>query len=170
MKLTIPALLSLLICCLIPVAAADSYTLYLVRHAEKAETNHSDRDPPLSACGQARAAWLAQYFADIPLARIYSSAYQRTEQTVAPLASARHITISTYNARDLPALAAQLHTAGQNALVAGHSNTTPQLAALLSAEPAEPMTEQEYGRIYKIVLHEGAATLQVLQQAFDCGN
>ena len=46
-------------------------------------------------------------------------------------------------------------------LVVGHSNTTPQLAELLGAEPGDPIVEKtEYDRLYVINLDTGEGTIQ----------
>ena len=59
-------------------------TIYLVRHAEKQDDS---KDPALSECGQKRAQALAALFADIPLAAVYATPYQRTQQTAAAVAN-----------------------------------------------------------------------------------
>lgn len=71
-------------------------TWYIVRHAEKEAGDFyhpglPHPDQPLSRQGQQSAGKLADYFAEKPLQAIYISAYQRTGQTVVPLARQRRL-------------------------------------------------------------------------------
>ena len=66
-------------------------TFYIVRHADKERGNHYNaelhiQDNPISQKGQEQAQKLVAYFADKGISRIYVSAYQRTMQTITPLA------------------------------------------------------------------------------------
>jgi broad specificity phosphatase PhoE len=70
--------------------------LYFLRHADKERGDfynphlrHQDR--PLSAKGRQDAQKLVGYFADKKLAAIYVSGYQRTRQTIEPLAERLHL-------------------------------------------------------------------------------
>src|SRR5258708_15506218 len=67
---------------------ANSTTVIVIRHAEKAAVSESD--PPLSAAGEARAALLARVLRDTPgpgpLDAIYISSALRNPLTAAPLA------------------------------------------------------------------------------------
>jgi len=141
------------------VQAADIQQLYLVRHAEKADTS---KDPALSACGQAQAAALATLLQGVPLPVLYHSGYQRTKQTAAAsLQDGRRL--QQYDAKELPALAKVLQSTGENVLVVGHSNTTPQLATLLSKLAAPELGEQDYGRVYQLSRSGELWSLQILQ-------
>ena len=57
---------------------------------------------------------------------------------------------------------------GENALVVGHSNSTPVLAGLLVGERLEPIDESIYNRIYQVVINKETGRLQVLHSVFDC--
>lgn len=139
--------------------ASDIQQFYLVRHAEKADLS---KDPVLSACGQAQARALATLLQDVNLPLLYHSGYQRTLQTAtANLKAGRQL--QQYDAKDLPALAAQLRKSSTNALVVGHSNTTPQLATLLSQLAAPALNEHDYGRIYQLTRAGEEWSLQILQ-------
>lgn len=69
-------------------------SLYLVRHGRTAY-NREGRvqgrriDAPLDALGRAQAARLAERFADVPLAAVYTSVLRRTAETAAPLLARR---------------------------------------------------------------------------------
>jgi broad specificity phosphatase PhoE len=66
-------------------------TFYILRHADKEWGNHFNpklrhQDEPITPKGLEQAQKLIPYFADKDISRIYVSAYQRTAQTIAPLA------------------------------------------------------------------------------------
>src|SRR5687767_4814601 len=122
--------LALAICALhIPVSAN---TIYLTRHAEKASTG---TDPVLTSEGQVRANNIAATLKDAQVKHIYSTAYQRTRQTAQPLASYLSLPVTTYDGAQLPTFAQQLRALPDNALVVGHSDTTPELIRQLGGDP-----------------------------------
>ena len=57
-------------------AADDSFTLYLVRHAEKQQDG--SRDPELTDIGNQRSVKLASWFSDKNIKDVWSSDYKRT--------------------------------------------------------------------------------------------
>ena len=138
-----------------------SYTVYLVRHAEK--TGETE-DPGLAPAGAERAERLAAWARGRDIARVYSSDYRRTRDTATPIAEAIAAPLETYDPRGLEALASRLAERGESALVVGHSNTTPQLAALLCGCEAPPMDESVYDRVYVVRVSSGRASLSVRTQ------
>lgn len=136
---------AVLIACVSKPAELDA-VYYLVRHAEKTTEKP---DPGLTAEGQQRAQDLADRLSDIKLTAIYSSDYIRTRDTAAPIAAEQGIEVTLYDARDLEGLAKTLLAQKGEILVVGHSNTTPQLSALLGGVSGEPIIEAtEYNRLY----------------------
>jgi len=105
------------------------YTLYLVRHAEK-QTDGSD-DPALNDIGRNRSEQLATWFEEKDIKLVWSSDYRRSRDTAGPLISGLGLELNLYDPRDLPSLTKTLLDNRSNALVVGHSNTTPELARLL---------------------------------------
>lgn len=143
------ALLMLAGCASAPEQAAAGFIV--VRHAEKAADG--SRDPALSAAGQARAQALARRLQDARLVAVYATPYRRTQQTVQPTAASHALHVTTYDA-NLPAseFVAQLrraHPAG-GVLVAGHSNTAPQIASQLCGCDVAPLADDAYGDLYRI--------------------
>lgn len=136
-------------------------TIFLVRHAEKLTGD----DPALTLAGVARADALADLLIDAKIERIHSSDYQRTRQTAAPLADRLGLTVELYDARDLPAIAAQLKADGGRHLVVGHSNTTGALTEILGGDGSTPITEAtEYDRLYVVTTGaHGDATSTLLR-------
>ncbi|WP_394176084.1 SixA phosphatase family protein [Thalassotalea litorea] len=142
-----------------------SYTIYLIRHAEKQK--RAD-DPPLTECGHLRAKKFAEDFSATPLLAIYSSDYHRTQQTAAPVASQKNLTIQSYNPAQLQDIANRLLDQRQTALVVGHSNTTAVLAGILSSQHLTEFSETEYDRIYKVEISNQQQKLTLTRQAFNC--
>ena len=98
--------------------------LFLVRHAEKVDNS---KDAALSAAGEARAKSLADKLGDAGITSIFTSEYQRTRNTAAPLAAKLGVKPEVHKADDTKGLVALLHKT-QRALVVGHSNTLPEIA------------------------------------------
>ncbi len=134
--------------CLAACTPQPDATYYLVRHAEKVL---DVQDPPLTEDGTARADALAERLGSVDLTQIYSTDYKRTQATAAPAAKEQELSITSYDPSDLEGFAAVLKNQTGNILVVGHSNTTPDLAKYLGAEPGAPIVEDtEYDRLYVI--------------------
>lgn len=131
---------------------ADAATLYLVRHAEK----EAGSDPGLTAAGARRATDLALLLRDAGIRHVFSSGFRRTRETAAPLAAALGLEVRGYDPADLAALAETLRDLDGDALVVGHSDTTPALVRLLGGT-AEPLPEWQYDRVYQLRLGAGDA-------------
>ncbi|MBX2896120.1 MAG: histidine phosphatase family protein [Cyclobacteriaceae bacterium] len=108
-------------------------TVILVRHAEK-ETD-DPKDPELSESGKQRAQRLAEVLKEIKVDAIYSTPYKRTRYTVAPLAEAKGLSVSTYDPSKKEEIDQLLQKfAGGTIVVAGHSNTVPDFANYLTGK------------------------------------
>lgn len=135
--------------------ASKTTTVILVRHAERAP---GAPDPPLSAAGQQRAAVLADVVADAGITNIYVTQFVRTQQTVAPTASAIGITPTIIPVTGTPQqhaaqVAARVREENRNAatLVCSHSNIVHLIAAELGATDVTPVSETEFDRLIVIV-------------------
>lgn len=161
-----PVLLLLILTCCIACSHTNQpdsqYSLYLVRHAEKQADG--SKDPDLTAQGKQRAEKLAAWLADKNIANVWSSDYQRTRHTAKPSLTKQGLELTLYDPRDLPALAGKLRDRQNNAVVVGHSNTTPQLAGLLCDCEVAEMDELEYDMLFVVSVTDGEATLDVLNQ------
>lgn len=106
-------------------------TFLLVRHAEATKTT-TDPDPELTAIGRTRALALQHTLSQVNLAGILSTNFKRTKQTVQPTADAKSLTINQYDASyQSQNIDNWIKTyKGKTALIAGHSNTIPNLANL----------------------------------------
>ena len=112
--------------------AEPARTIVFVRHAEKAS---DDRDAKLSEAGHARARCLAQVLRDAAITHAFTTEFERTQQTLAPLLVGRSLSPTVISADGHDAWIAGLRElpVGSIAVVAGHSNTLPALLADLGA-------------------------------------
>jgi phosphohistidine phosphatase SixA len=131
--------------------------VYAIRHMEK-ETTPGVQDPELTDVGAARAETLATFLADVDLAGAYSTPYNRTMQTLEPVAAAKGLEIdTTWDGRTQ--LAAHILATHDNEIViaSGHSNTVPDLIAGLGATPPT-IAEDSYGELWVVTVQDGMAT------------
>ena len=99
-------------------------TLILVRHAEKA--NDGSKDPALTENGLARAEELVRILKETKIDAIYSTPFVRTMATVQPLATAKGLSIVTYEPMKGEEMDRVLEKHnGETIVISGHSNTTP---------------------------------------------
>jgi broad specificity phosphatase PhoE len=159
-------LLILLGFCFISNAAAndkyDSYTLYLIRHAEKQQ--NGSRDPVLTEAGKKRSNQLAHWFQSKDIKDIWSSDYKRTRDTAKPLLAELGLESSIYDPGNQAVLVEQLLHKQHNALIIGHSNTIPELARLLCGCFIEDMQETEHDRLIVVSIVGTNTQIKTLQQ------
>ncbi|VAW33493.1 hypothetical protein MNBD_GAMMA01-1078 [hydrothermal vent metagenome] len=127
-------------------------TIYLVRHAEKI-TTQDITDPELTAIGHFRAQNIAKQLSAAGITQIFSTNYKRTMQTAKPLADMLAIDIQYYNPDKLAEFANKLQTMNAVILIVGHSNTTPELTALLSKQKIAKINKNEYDNLYQVIIH-----------------
>lgn len=123
-------------------------TFYLIRHAEK----QLGDDPPLTQQGEQRAQRIAHLLSTAEIEVIYSTNYLRTKATAKPIAEIKNLPVITYDAGELENFAQQLLKENKNAVIVGHSNTTPDLVRLMSQQVVPDMDEATYHLIYQVVV------------------
>ncbi len=140
-------------------AIAQKKTIILVRHAEKASATADDKtgDVDLSSEGRDRALRFAQVAKRFRPGEIFATAYRRTRQTVEPIAKIRGKEIQTYDpAKQSELIDLILRGKTKRFVIAGHSNTVPLLANLLTKkELFKQLADTEYGVIYVIRIKDG---------------
>lgn len=141
---------SLILSVLVATATAQS-TIFIIRHAEKADAS---TDSDLSEPGRARAEALATMLKDKNITTIYATEFKRTQQTAAPLAQALGITVTTIPSKDKDALVAKLRALNSNVLVVGHGNTIPDLVKALGISEPINIGENDYDNLFEIELGE----------------
>jgi 2,3-bisphosphoglycerate-dependent phosphoglycerate mutase len=142
----------------------ETTTIILVRHAEKIK---DQQDPNLTKEGKLRAEKLKDILSTISLNSIYSSDYNRTQQTAKPTSNTQRVEITSYDPRALNEFGNMLlqKKAGENILVVGHSNTTPVLLNYFMKEKVvESISESDYGNLYIVnINHQGNAKSLLLK-------
>ena len=137
--------------------------VYLFRHAEKQIIKGED-NPELTRAGFSRSNVLAQAMADITPGLIYSSEYTRTQQTVAPLAKQWGSDIIIKTAKDPEAqVEAALSNCNKHVIIAGHSNTIPNLISLFGVMEEIAIEDNQYGDLFIIEWENAKPKLRVEQ-------
>jgi broad specificity phosphatase PhoE len=131
--------------CLIPLlpgAAVQTTTVYVVRHAEKADNTVN---PP-------RAQELARVLGDDEIDAIFVTSFIRTQQTGAPVAAANGIQVEQYPAGNAQSVVDTILAdhVGDRVLVVGHSNTVDDIAAGLGAGGLSDLGEDQFDRLFVI--------------------
>ncbi|UJF20641.1 phosphoglycerate mutase family protein [Shewanella sp. OMA3-2] len=131
-----------------PLLVPQKWTFILVRHGEKQVGD----DPQLNPQGVQRAERLAKMLEHIPLNKVYSTNYQRTQLTAKPTAANHNLPITSYNPDNLEVFSEQLLMHPGNYLIVGHSNTTALLADKLNQTLAHSHQEhsEDFDRLYLI--------------------
>ena len=138
-------------------------TVILVRHGEKAGPSG---DVPLSEAGIARANELARVLEGVKIDAIYSTPFERTRKTVAPIAEKLGVKVNeiasgkTY-VEDMVKVIREKHE-GETVLISGHSNTTPEVIRALGATVPD-MPDSTYDDLFIVTLVKGAAKLTPLR-------
>lgn len=125
-------------------------TIYLIRHAEKADLSSN---PELSDAGIKRAKNWAAYFEKIPIDLFYTTMYKRTQQTCSAIAATKQKDIIFYkpDAMDLKKVIAE--NQGKTLLIVAHSNTIPNyINKLLDTAKYADIPESEFGNLYRITV------------------
>ena len=126
---------------------------YLIRHAEKDRTNTTNKNPNLNSDGVIRAEKWAKHFENIVLDAVYSTDYNRTQQTAAPTAKSKGLIIQSYNPSKMYDSIFKKNTKGKTVLVVGHSNTTPVFAnTILGQKKYKNMADNDNASLYIVTL------------------
>ena len=127
-------------------------TIIVVRHAEKEVS--TSRDPDLSPKGKERVAALEQMLREVSIDQFFSTPYKRTRKTITSLAEKRGKKVLEYDPSAQEAFAAGLKNhEGQTILVAGHSNTVPQLLNyFVGADRFKDLSEDEYDNLFIVTI------------------
>ena len=137
--------------------------VYLFRHAEKQIIKGED-NPELTKAGFVRSNALAEAMTDITAGLIYSSEYARTQQTVAPLAKQWGSDIIIKTAKNPEAqIEAALSNCNQHVIIAGHSNTIPNLISLFGVMEEIAIEDNQYGDLYIIEWENAKPKLRIEQ-------
>ncbi len=141
-----------LVCAFAATATAGAQTIFLVRHAERADAGGvAQVNPGLSKDGHERAAALANTLQDAKVSAIYVTEFRRTQETAQPLAEKIGVQATIIPAKEVTALIAKLKNTAGNVLIIGHSNTLPEIVKALGVSTPITIGEQEYDNLFVIV-------------------
>ena len=157
---------SLLLVLLTAANAAAQSTVFVVRHAERADAGTAaakmtGADPDLSAAGHTRAASLAAALKDARLTAIFTSEYKRTHQTAEPLAKAAGLSLTQVPSKDVKTLVDKVSSAAGTVLVVGHSNTIPELLNGLGVPDTITIGESDFDNLFIVVLGAKPALIRL---------
>ena len=130
-------------------AAADPAMVYVTRHAEKMS---DAKDPNLTPQGQARARALAAILKKVGIKHIFSTATLRTQQTAQPLAQQAGVAVQSYDPGQPAIVVEKIKALAGPTLLVGHSNTVPDLVKLLGGAPGGPIADDEFDRLYQLII------------------
>lgn len=140
----------------------NTTTYYLIRHAEKDRSNPENSNPNLNEQGVERAKNWASYFDSIPLAKVYATNYNRTQQTASYTAESKSLSVESYDPTQLYTPAFQFDTSGKHVLVVGHSNTTPQFVnAIIGEQVYTDIDDSVNSMLYVVKVRDGKAEVDV---------
>lgn len=142
-----------------PASVFAQKLVFVVRHAERADAGmQAQRDPALSAAGEARAQKLAAMLADAGVKDIFATEFKRTQDTAKPLAAKTGVAVEQVGSTDTAQLIAKIKLHPDDVvLVVGHSNTVPAiLKALAGVDVA--ISENEYDNLFVVVPATGTMT------------
>jgi phosphohistidine phosphatase SixA len=128
---------------------------YFIRHAEKDLTTKDD--PQLTMEGLERASFWGEFFQRKAIDQFYTTKYMRTFQTIIPIVHHYKKSPETYKVDGDSLFTPDFwkKTYGHNAVVVGHSNTTPVFAnEILRSEKYPDINEKQYGNLYHIEIDE----------------
>lgn len=137
----------------------------LVRHTEKGTDDPND--PSLTPAGVKRAEDLARMLSEAGVTHLFASEYRRARNTLTPLASRLDLEVREVPAGNPEEQVAAIRglPAGSVAVVAGHSNTVPNLVRLLGGKVSGlvdtghgPMIDDDaHDRMFLLILPPGGS-------------
>jgi broad specificity phosphatase PhoE len=141
---------------LVATTAFAQGSIFLVRHAERADTAGGGApmmaaDPSLSDAGRQRAESLATLLKDAGITAIYATEFKRTQETAAPLAKALGLAVTTVPTKDTAGLIQKLKGATGNVLVVGHSTTVPEIVKALGVTSPVKIDDNEYDNLLIVI-------------------
>ena len=149
---------------IVPQEEFKPITVYLVRHAERADEPR--QDPPLTEKGSARSQDLARILANANVKAIFTSQFLRTKQTAEALAKQTNVPVTSISLSLNPSnsrmiseqstaeVANQiLERGGESVLVIGHSNSIPDVIKMLGGDVTPVIDEKKYDDLFVVTVY-----------------
>lgn len=138
-------------------------TYYLVRHAEKDRTNPQDKNPNLNSEGLMRAENWKTILSNISFDLVYTTNFNRTQQTALPLANHHKLQPQIYDAKNFIKQDFLETTQGKNVFIVGHSNTTPEIVnTLIGQNKYKEIDDSENGSLFIVTINGETVSEQLL--------
>ena len=136
------------------VSNTQQTTFILMRHAEKVQDG--SKDPALTKEGIQRSMKLKELLVSQEINAVYSTPYARTRATVAPTAKANELAVTEYKPMEKGFLKETLDKhLGETILIAGHSNTIPDLVnELIGDKKYSQLDENDYNYLFIVTVTE----------------
>ena len=148
----------------VPQEEFKPITVYLVRHAERADEPR--QDPPLTERGTARAQELARILGNANIKAIFTSQFARTKLTAEPLAKQANVAVTSISLSVNPSNPRQiseqstaevtkkiLERAGESVLVVGHSNSIPDVIKMLGGDITPTIDEKKFDDLFVVTVY-----------------
>lgn len=133
--------------------STEPTTWIIIRHAER-----NGKLDELTELGRQRADQIRQLGAVLKVQAIYTTNFQRTRDTIQPLADALQITPVVYqDINDAWVDKVRNQHPGQTVLIVGHSNTAGLLAGKLAGQPGRMLAEDEFNAMFIVKTKGGQA-------------
>lgn len=141
------------------LAAPVRASVFIVRHAERADA--VDDKSLLSRKGKKRATLLSKVLSGVPLKAVYTTEYERTQQTAEPTAKAKGLIVTVIDSEKAAELAAELKLkpAETDVLVVGHTDTIPDILKGLGVEPPVEIPNADFDNLFIVTPRKDAAPL-----------
>ncbi len=144
-------------------------TFYFIRHAEKERSNSENVDPELNQRGLGRAMHWAEILDDIELDAIYTTDYERTAMTAAPISVKKDITVQYYEPQNVDIEQFKADNLYRNVLIVGHSNTTPDFVnKMIGEDKYYEMEDDDNGSLFIVQTVNKKITSQRLHINCNC--
>ena len=148
----------------VPQEEFKPITVYLVRHAERADEPR--QDPPLTEKGSLRSQELARILGNAKIKAIITSQFLRTKQTAEPTSKLSSVPVTSISLSLNPANPRQiaeastaevtnkiLQQAGGSVLVVGHSNSIPDVIKMLGGDVSPVIDEKKFDDLFVVTVY-----------------
>lgn len=141
--------------------------LILLRHAEKESLGN---DPELSTDGKMRAEELKKLLKNVHVDAVFTTPFNRTHQTVAPLAAEKKLSVKEYSPRETPQQLIEnilAQNRGKVVVIVGHSNTIPEMVKILSNNTIDAkINDAQFDNIFVIKNSSVTQTVSAVHKKF----
>jgi len=142
-----------------PIVEDTVTTYYFIRHAEKDRSNPENVDPELTQKGLGRAMHWAEIMDDVAIDAIYTTDYERTQMTAAPIAVKKNLTVQIYDPGTIDIAQFKAENLNKKVVVVGHSNTTPDFVnKMIGQEKYDQIDDHQNGSLFIVELVNGIPT------------